>query len=152
MNATDKIYRLLITVSISAIIFGCDGKTDKDDPTVSSIDITSTEDYEQLYADNPGQIEPDSKAQPLPESKQEPDHSESGGSDNQAYDLGRSCALRLIRQCETESEVRDELLDIRAREYGIRSQVGDEAANAYLSGFKSALKESGDTLYGTLFE
>lgn len=152
MKATDKILRLLIIVSTSAIILSCGESTKKNDPTISSIDITSPEDYEQLFADQPGQTEPDSKTSLMSNQKPKADISESKGSDNQAYDLGRRCAMRLIRQCETESEVRDELLDIRAREYGIRSQVGDEAADAYLSGFKSALKESGDTLYGTLFE
>lgn len=157
MKATAiNICRLIIMTTLTALCSnGC--VADKEDPTVSSIDITSAEDYEKLHADTPEDvISHPAKAEPSETKQQKQTQTaiaiENSGAESPAYDLGRRCAMRLIRQCETESAVRDELLDIRAREYSLRTQISDEAADAYLSGFKSALKESGDTLYATLFE
>lgn len=71
--------------------------------------------------------------------------------DPSAYNLGRQCAEQLIHNAKSESEIRDQLLDIRAREYNIRTKVNDEAADTYIAAFKAKLQESGDTLYTTLF-
>lgn len=71
--------------------------------------------------------------------------------DPSAYNLGRDCAELLLKRCVTESQIRDQLLDVRAREYNIRTRVGNEAADTYISAFQSRLRESGDTLYYTLF-
>lgn len=65
---------------------------------------------------------------------------------SEPYRLGREHATRLHVQCKTESEVRDELLDVNARIYAIRCRIGEDAANDYVQGFKAYLKEVGDTL------
>lgn len=145
-------YELTRLFIIPGLFFLCGCRDNPtSDQTVYSIDITSVEDYEKLYADNP---ETAGSVADIPEKQPASTTSDTKkeGSETPAYDLGRQCAMRLIRQCETESEIRDELLDIRAREHGLRTRVGTEAAEDYISGFKSALKESGDTLYKTLFE
>ena len=72
--------------------------------------------------------------------------------DPSAYNLGRQCAEVLLKNGHRESEIQDMLLDIRAREYNIRTKVGNEAADTYISAFKTRLQESGDTLYNTLFK
>ncbi len=71
--------------------------------------------------------------------------------ETQFYNLGREQAVILLQQCKTTSAVRDKLIDIRAREYDIRTHNSDKAANAFINGFEVCLKESGDTLHSTLF-
>ena len=71
--------------------------------------------------------------------------------DPSAYNLGRQCADILLKSGKTESEIRDHLLDVRAREYNIRTRVSNEAADTYITAFKNRLRESGDTLYTTIF-
>lgn len=65
---------------------------------------------------------------------------------SEPYKLGRDHAAKLHSRCTTESEVRDELLDVNARIYSIRCHIGEDAANDYVQGFKSYLAEVGDTL------
>lgn len=72
--------------------------------------------------------------------------------DPSAYNLGQKCAEQLLNNGKSESTIQDMLLDIRAREYNIRTRVGDEAADTYINGFKTKLQEQGDTLYTTLFQ
>lgn len=69
-----------------------------------------------------------------------------------AYDLGYRSAQRMLEQCGTASDIRNELLDLRAREYSIRTRLGADAADAYLIGIKAFLTERGDTLCRTLFD
>jgi len=71
--------------------------------------------------------------------------------DSSAYNIGRNNARILLEKCTTETDIRRELLDMRARETNIRSRVGPKAADAYILGIKSYLIESGDTLASTLF-
>ncbi|MDE7025434.1 MAG: hypothetical protein K2O88_06105 [Paramuribaculum sp.] len=71
--------------------------------------------------------------------------------DSAVYMLGRSHARRMLEQCTTTDMLRNELLDIRARESLIRSRMYPEAGQAYIQGFRHYLQESGDTLAVTLF-
>lgn len=66
--------------------------------------------------------------------------------DSPAYKLGRSNAEDMLRECDKETEIRDRLLDMRAREHIIRTQVSQSSANAYIEGVESYIRESGDTL------
>lgn len=68
-----------------------------------------------------------------------------------AYTMGRDDLTKMLQQCMTESQVRDRLLEIRARQYSIEQRAGKGAAAAYEAGFKEALRQSGDTLYSTLY-
>lgn len=68
-----------------------------------------------------------------------------------AYDLGVKATQQMLENARTTNDIRNGLLDLRAREYSIRSQVGASAADAYINGIKSYLKEHSDTLYRTLF-
>jgi len=71
--------------------------------------------------------------------------------DSAIYRLGRAHAQRMLEQCTTTDMIRNELLDIRAREALIRSRMYPEAAQAYIQGFRHYIQESGDTLANTLF-
>lgn len=66
--------------------------------------------------------------------------------DSPAYYLGRQHAQELMDQCSTTGQIRDRLLDLRAREHIIRSQISGSSADAYIEGVESQLSESGDTL------
>lgn len=75
-----------------------------------------------------------------PESRHEVDKG------SEPYKLGREHAARFSRECRTESDIRDGLLDINARIYNIRCRIGQDAADDYAQGFKAYLTEQGDTL------
>lgn len=66
--------------------------------------------------------------------------------DSPAFKLGEKHAIELLNDCRTTNELRDRLLDLRAREHIIRTQIRTTAADAYIKGIESKLKESGDTL------
>lgn len=70
----------------------------------------------------------------------------------EAYRQGRSDVGRLIDKKNTREDVCDLLLEMRAREFEIQTNVGVRSAESYLKGVEEALKESGDTLYTTLFK
>lgn len=69
-----------------------------------------------------------------------------------AYLQGRTAATELLQQCTTQGEIRDRLLELRARRYDYQMASGDGAAQSFEDGIRDYLKESGDTLYRTLFE
>lgn len=71
--------------------------------------------------------------------------------DSAYYRMGRNDATLLLQQCRTTNDVRDRLLEIRARETDLRLRHGDPSAQAFIQGFTAAIKESGDTLAHTLF-
>lgn len=147
--------KILLTIIITTTAMACSTGESADDAITYDViiasdnnqptttDIPPAEEYEKGTA--PG------IQSPVSESDNKADNGSPTGNTS-AYDLGSRCAQRLLSTCDTESAIRDELLDIRAREHSIRTQVSDKAANAYISGFMDALKESGDTLYRTLFE
>ena len=66
--------------------------------------------------------------------------------DSPAYHLGYNEGRRLLEECQSRGEIRDRLLDLRAREHIIRSQMKESAADAYIYGIEHAIRESGDTL------
>lgn len=68
-----------------------------------------------------------------------------------AHAIGRSDAANMLDRCKTTDAIRDQLLELRAREYNIRCRMGDAAADSYISGIETYLQESGDTLHDTLF-
>lgn len=68
-----------------------------------------------------------------------------------AFELGERCARKMIESSTTTDEIRDGLLELRAREYAIRCQAGEDAASEYLEGIRHYLIESGDTLANILF-
>lgn len=68
-----------------------------------------------------------------------------------AYDIGRSDAFDMLDRCKNTNAIRDQLLELRAREYNIRCRMGDAVADSYISGIETYLRENGDTLYETLF-
>lgn len=88
-------------------------------------------------------------AQPAPDAAA--DAAEDGDFDK-AYDLGFRAASRMLSRCRTDNEIRNELLDLRAREYAIRSQVGSGAADAYIKGIHTCIEQQSDTLAATLFQ
>ena len=67
-----------------------------------------------------------------------------------SYILGREHAVRLHSDI-SDTELRDELLDINARITNIRNRIGNEAAENYIAGLRDYLKENSDTLYMALF-
>ncbi len=69
-----------------------------------------------------------------------------------AYSLGTEDANAIIAECHTETAVRIRLLDIRAKATNIKSRISEDAAHEYLSGFRHALEQHGDTLATTLFD
>lgn len=71
--------------------------------------------------------------------------------DSAIYQLGRVHARRMLERCTTTDMIRNELLDIRAREALIRKRMYPKAAQAYIQGFRHHIQESGDTLAETLF-
>lgn len=84
-------------------------------------------------------------------------HSGEKGAESQkqieeAYSQGRSDVGRLIDKKNTREDVCDFLLEMRAREFEIQTNVGARSAESYMKGVEEALKESGDTLYTTLFK
>lgn len=70
---------------------------------------------------------------------------------DKAYDLGFRAASRMLSRCRTDNEIRNELLDLRAREYAIRTQVGSGAADAYINGIRTCIEQQSDTLAEVLF-
>ncbi len=66
--------------------------------------------------------------------------------DSPAYYLGFDEGERLLEECKSRGEIRDRLLDLRAREHIIRSQMRESAADAYVYGVEQAIRQSGDTL------
>ena len=69
--------------------------------------------------------------------------------DSSIYFLGRSEGLSLL-DCETKNDICDRLLDLRAREHIIRTQIGESSADAYIYGIEDAVSESGDTLINVI--
>lgn len=52
----------------------------------------------------------------------------------------------LVNGCHNDDERALMLLDVRARESNIRSRLGDNAADAYIKGFKHSLRLNSDSL------
>lgn len=71
--------------------------------------------------------------------------------DTSAYNIGRERAAYLTDSCQTENEVRRQLLDMQALETDIRTRVSPAAAAAYREEIRTYLTERGDTLATTLF-
>lgn len=66
--------------------------------------------------------------------------------DTPSYNLGYRHGLELLKECGTENETRDRLLDLRARHHIINTQIGQSAGRAYELGVEQAIIDSGDTL------
>lgn len=66
--------------------------------------------------------------------------------DSPAYLLGKEHAQMMLDQCHSTGELRDRLLDLRAREHIIRTQVGSSSADAYVDGIEQQIARSCDTL------
>lgn len=66
--------------------------------------------------------------------------------DSPAYRLGQRHAETMLNECRTTNEIRNRLLDLRAREHIIRTQIRPSAADAYVEGIESTVRTSGDTL------
>jgi len=66
--------------------------------------------------------------------------------DSPAYRLGQRHAETMLNECRTTNEIRNRLLDLRAREHIIRTQIRPSAADAYIEGIESTVRTSGDTL------
>lgn len=66
--------------------------------------------------------------------------------DSPAYHLGQRHAEMMLNECRTTDEIRNRLLDLRAREHIIRTQIRQSAADAYIEGIESTVRTSGDTL------
>lgn len=147
--------KTLLTIIITTTAMACATGESADDAITYDV-IIASDNNQPATSDIPPAEEPEKETAPETQSPvSESDNKADNGSptgNTSAYYLGSRCAQRLLSTCDTESAIRDELLDIRAREHSIRTQVSDKAANAYISGFRDALKESGDTLYHTLFE
>lgn len=79
-------------------------------------------------------------------------HADVGEGCDKAYDLGFRAASRMLSRCRTNDAIRNELLDLRAREYAIRTQIGSDAADAYLQGIRVCIEQQSDTLAATLFQ
>ncbi len=71
--------------------------------------------------------------------------------DSSAFLLGRDNARAMLIECHTTNEIRDRLLELRARQTSIESRISASASQAYIHGIRSYLTESGDTLAQTLF-
>lgn len=147
--------KTLLTTIITTTAMACATGESADDAITYDV-IIASDNNQPATADIPPADKPEKENSPeIPTQESATDNKADNGSTTggaSAYDLGSRCAQRLLTNCDTESAIRDELLDIRAREHSIRTQVSGKAADAYISGFRDALKESGDTLYHTLFE
>lgn len=66
--------------------------------------------------------------------------------DTSAWYLGMEHAEFLVNGCHNDDERALMLLDVRARESNIRSRLGDNAADAYIKGFKHSLRLNSDSL------
>ncbi len=147
--------KTLLTIIITTTAMACATGESADDAITYDV-IIASDNNQPATTDIPPADKPEKETTPeIPTQESATNNkadnrSTTGGAS--AYDLGSRCAQRLLTNCDTESAIRDELLDIRAREHSIRTQVSGKAADAYISGFRDALKESGDTLYHTLFE
>lgn len=71
--------------------------------------------------------------------------------DTSAFNLGYGYTARMLDNCHSQAELQSELIDLRSREYNIRSRVGAASADDYLRGVKTCLADRGDTLLHTLF-
>lgn len=71
--------------------------------------------------------------------------------DSAIYRLGYRHGRRMLERCTSTDMLRNELLDVRARQSLIKARMRPEAANAYIQGFRHSIQESGDTLAETLF-
>ncbi|MCM1292682.1 MAG: hypothetical protein NC111_05755 [Bacteroides sp.] len=66
--------------------------------------------------------------------------------DSSAYKLGCRHAIQLLDQCSSVNEIRSQLLDLRAREHIIRTQISESSADAYVYGIESTISENCDSL------
>lgn len=71
--------------------------------------------------------------------------------DSSAYRLGQQNAQSMLQECHNTNQIRDRLLEIRARETSIRTRISPSSADAFIYGFRTYLTESGDTLANTIF-
>ena len=72
--------------------------------------------------------------------------------DTEAYTAGRQAAELMLRQCSTREEICDRLLSLRAERYAFESKGGSDVAASFDRGLKEYLRQSGDTLFQTLFD
>lgn len=68
-----------------------------------------------------------------------------------AYLLGKEHAEALVRDCRTEEERNDFLLDVNARKTNILAHTDAATASEYEAGFRDGLRASGDSLARVLF-
>lgn len=68
-----------------------------------------------------------------------------------AQQLGEKHAKEIITQELTDKQLAIKLLDVRAKEQTIRTQVSDQAAEAYIQAFTSFIKHNDDSLASTIF-
>lgn len=79
------------------------------------------------------------------------------GKDQQTKQIsqqGINDAMRLVEIAPSLSPtaIEKELLEIRAREYEYRTQIGDTQADAYIKAFESGIKQADDSLARLIFE
>lgn len=125
-----KIYKYIL---FTLILTACDSTAYKgyDVPIASSPEISSTNTPVKTIA--PDEISPQKKIDIKSQLKP-------------AYELGYQCGMKMLSECKTARQINESLLENRAREYSIRSQIGQEAAEAYLQGFYTSISESNDSL------
>ena len=77
------------------------------------------------------------------------------GKDQQTKQIsqqGINDAMRLVEIAPSLSSTAIELLEIRAREYEYRTQIGDTQADAYIKAFESGINQADDSLARLIFE
>lgn len=67
---------------------------------------------------------------------------------------GMADAMQLVEKAPSLSStaMEKELLEIRAKEYDYRREVGDAQADAYIAAFEAGIKQADDSLAYVLFE
>ncbi len=69
-----------------------------------------------------------------------------------AQQLGEKHAKEIIEQNLQDNQLAIKLLNVRAREHTIRTQINDKAADAYIESFTTFIKLNNDTLASVIFK
>ncbi len=127
-----KLFPIFTTLTILLAATSCGGSDKSDSVTydVTASVVDAAEDSRPIAAATQG---------PAADAGSEP------------YRLGREHAALLRSRCHTTEEISDELLDINARTYSIRTRIGEKAADDYRAGIRDYLTECSDTLASILF-
>lgn len=68
-----------------------------------------------------------------------------------AQQLGEKHAKEIVKQELTDNQLAIKLLEVRAKEHTIRTQINDQAAKAYIQAFTSYIKLNDDSLASIIF-